>query len=154
MKRWQIAAVALAAAVLPGCRPGDGCEEPDAGGVPAAVLPDGGGRLREDGRLLGLWEMENTPEGIDANLVFLPDGGLAGSTGVNNFFGTFSTGDGLLTLTVDGMTRAAGSPEAMDFERNFIEILTLANGFAADDDELLLLNDGTRLAAFERKILE
>ncbi len=159
MKKRQIALAALTAAMLPGCRPGGGCTEIDADrsfaeSEPADSVRQTGNPSRNGGHLLGVWEMENTPEGIDADLIFLSGGGLAGSTGANNFFGTFSTADGLLTMKVEGMTRAAGNPQAMDFERNFLEILALTNGFAADEDELLLLNDGARLAAFERKLPE
>ena len=150
MKKQQFAMAALAVAMLPGCRPGSGCGEIAAEPAPAEALRQSEDPSCRGDRLSGAWKMEQTPDGIDANLVFLSGGGLGGFTGVNSFFGTFSTADGMLTMTVTGMTRAAGSPQAMEFELNFLEILATVNGFAADGEELLLLNDGAMLAAFQR----
>lgn len=52
-------------------------------------------------------------------------GRIAGFSGVNRYFGTYELGDGTVTLSITGMTRMAGPPEAMALEQAFVE---LANG--------------------------
>jgi len=51
------------------------------------------------------------------------DGRLAGTTGVNRISGTYEAEGELIHIVGAGMTRMAGSAEAMDQERRFLAAL-------------------------------
>ncbi len=51
------------------------------------------------------------------------DGLLTGTTGVNRIVGTYKAENELVKVEGTGMTRMAGSPEAMDQEKRFLQAL-------------------------------
>ena len=100
----------------------------------------------------GKWEMEDTPAGIDATVFLQPGGELAGSTGLNNYFGTYSVGpDNTIVLDAQGMTRKAGSPRDMEFESVFMETLRKVNGYTIEGERLFLKENGNIVAVFEKE---
>jgi heat shock protein HslJ len=67
--------------------------------------------------------------------------GIDGYTGVNRFFGKFAEvgeklfGDGI------GMTRRAGSPEAMKLETDYLKALQSVTKHRVEEEHLILEND-------------
>jgi heat shock protein HslJ len=66
------------------------------------------------------------------------DGRLAGTTGVNRISGTYEAEEELVRIIGTGMTRMAGSPEAMDQERRFLAALEGWQAFQYGDGWLRL----------------
>ncbi len=64
------------------------------------------------------------------------DGRVVGTTGVNRITGTFEAHDETVRITGAGMTRMAGSAEAMDQERRFLKVLEGWNAFHVGDEAL------------------
>jgi heat shock protein HslJ len=64
------------------------------------------------------------------------DGRLVGTTGINQIKGTYEAHDETVRITGSGMTRMAGTPEAMDQERRFLKVLEGWNAFYVRDDTL------------------
>jgi len=80
-----------------------------------------------------------TPADAPASLAFLLDGKLAGNTGCNRFFGTYTlTGEGLDVGQL-GSTRMACAPDRMEFESRFTQSLMSVRGFTFDADGVLIL---------------
>lgn len=100
----------------------------------------------------GNWEMEGTPADIEATIMLMPGGEIAGSTGLNNYFGQYSlpAENGIL-LEPQGMTRRAGSPVEMEFENDFMEILRKANKYSIDGERLILKENDNIIAVFEKE---
>ncbi len=76
-------------------------------------------------------------------------GRISGFSGVNRYFGSYELGDGSVTLSITGLTRMAGSPEAMALERAFVE---QANGgpctYDVAEQTLNLYRDGRPVMTF------
>ena len=66
------------------------------------------------------------------------DGRVLGTTGVNRISGRYEAHNETVRITGAGMTRAAGSPEAMDQERRFLQTLEGWNAFHVSDNRLEL----------------
>ncbi|GAB3063132.1 hypothetical protein GCM10027053_27140 [Intrasporangium mesophilum] len=66
------------------------------------------------------------------------DGRLAGTTGVNRISGTYEAEDELVRIVGTGMTRMAGSPEAMEQESRFLAALEGWQAFQYGDGWLRL----------------
>ncbi|MDX2080338.1 MAG: META domain-containing protein [Terrimicrobiaceae bacterium] len=64
---------------------------------------------------------------------------VAGSTGVNRFGGACTIEGDRLTFERFRTTRRAGSPEAMDIERAFLDALSASATFRIDPDGHLIL---------------
>lgn len=64
------------------------------------------------------------------------DGQVAGTTGLNQIRGTYEAHDETVRITGTGMTRRAGTPEAMEQERRFLKVLEGWNAFHVTDDTL------------------
>ncbi|GAA6527542.1 META domain-containing protein [Intrasporangium sp. DVR] len=73
------------------------------------------------------------------------DGRVEGTTGVNRITGTYEAHDETVRVEGVGMTRRAGSPEAMDQERRFLQALEGWNAFHVRDGRLELGAPGTGL---------
>ena len=100
----------------------------------------------------GEWFMQDTPEGITATIFLQPDGELAGSTGLNNYFGSYiASEDGNIILDPKGMTRMAGSPQDMEFENEFLEMIRAADSYEIVSGEMLLKDNGTTIAVFKKE---
>jgi len=65
------------------------------------------------------------------------DGELTGTTGVNQFSGTYEAEGDLVRLTARRMTRMAGPPEAMEQESRFLEALEGWQAFHREDRRLV-----------------
>lgn len=66
------------------------------------------------------------------------DGRVVGSTGINRIMGTYEAENETVRISGAGMTRMAGSEEAMDQERRFLKALEGWNAFHVSDDRLEL----------------
>ncbi|ADU47059.1 META domain-containing protein [Intrasporangium calvum] len=64
------------------------------------------------------------------------DGRVLGTTGVNRISGRYEAHNETVRITGAGMTRVAGSPEAMDQERRFLQALEGWNAFHVSDSRL------------------
>jgi heat shock protein HslJ len=86
--------------------------------------------------------------GTDVTIDFGADGGISGSTGCNEYSGTYEVdGDAIVIGTLAVTERACLEPEgAMEQETIFLDRLQGAATFAIVDDELTLFDtDGNRL---------
>ena len=77
------------------------------------------------------------------------DGRVVGTTGVNRITGTYEAHDETVRITGSGMTRMAGSAEAMDQERRFLKALEGWNAFYVRDDTLELGAPDTGLTCIQ-----
>ena len=66
------------------------------------------------------------------------DGRVVGTTGINRIRGTYEAENETVRISGGGMTRMAGSDEAMDQERRFLKVLEGWNAFHVRDDRLEL----------------
>ena len=73
------------------------------------------------------------------------DGRVVGTTGINRIMGTYEAQNETVRISGGGMTRMAGSDEAMDQERRFLKALEGWNSFFVRDDRLELGPPGTGL---------
>lgn len=76
-------------------------------------------------------------------------GRISGFSGVNRYFGTYELGDGTMTLKITGLTKMAGSPEAMTLEWSFVELAN-SGPFTYDlaEQALNLYRDGDLVMMF------
>lgn len=88
--------------------------------------------------------------GRPATLEFNSEGGLAGSTGCNRFFGGYSVDGAALTVGQMGSTRMACPEPLMAQEMVFLEILGAAVEYAVDGDTLTVTAADGRTIAFAR----
>lgn len=104
----------------------------------------------------GTWQLtklggQEVPAGADITLELLPDDKLAGSTGVNRYFGTYkSLGAGKLGFSPLGSTRKAGPPDAMKREADFLAAMQLVGGYRMHDGSLVLTDGQSDLMTFRR----
>ena len=85
-----------------------------------------------------------------ASLLFEPQGQkIAGSTGCNRYFGTYSLEQDQLSLSPAGMTRMACPTPLMAQEQQFIEALGSVTGYRLDGRALELLSGREAVARFE-----
>ena len=75
----------------------------------------------------------------------LEEGRVVGSTGINRIMGTYEAENETVRISGGGMTRMAGSEEAMDQERRFLKALEGWNAFHVRDDRLELGPSATGL---------
>jgi heat shock protein HslJ len=104
--------------------------------------------------LAGQWvltELNGKPvAGGFISLEFDPTAGrAAGSTGVNRWNGSYELSGQTLEFGPLVTTRRAGTPEAMQREREFTQALDNVTQFAGDDRRLVL-SSGEELLVFER----
>jgi heat shock protein HslJ len=103
--------------------------------------------------LLGDWTVEGY---AGATLTFVPDGTLAGSTGVNRVRGRY-TYDAAALLSVGPLiaTRMAGPPEAMEAETRLLRALGQARTARAGpgDDDVVVLEGATDTLVLRRTTL-
>lgn len=66
------------------------------------------------------------------------DGRVVGTTGINRIMGTYEAENETVRISGGGMTRMAGSDEAMDQERRFLKALEGWNSFFVRGDRLEL----------------
>lgn len=91
------------------------------------------------------------PEAAEVTVRFEADGRAAGSTGVNRWFGTWTTlGDADLDISTLGTTRRAGPPELMQVEQDFLEALQRVERARLDEGRLQLMKDGKTLLELVR----
>jgi heat shock protein HslJ len=93
-------------------------------------------------------ELNGTPAvaGHPPRFSFDGEGRVAGTTGLNRFFGPYSYEDSLLTVRMLATTRMAGEPELMEQEQRFL--LAFAGEFQvrSDGDHLLIERPGAWLS--------
>jgi heat shock protein HslJ len=88
--------------------------------------------------------------GRDAHLVLnKEDGKIAGSGGVNRFFGAYTLEGGKLTLKPGGSTMMAGPEELMQQEQAFTQMLMAVKSYHIAGDRLELLDGQTVVAKFK-----
>jgi heat shock protein HslJ len=71
-------------------------------------------------------------------ILFGEEGHLLGTTGVNEIKGTYEARNETVRISGAGMTRMAGTPEAMDQERRFLKALEGWNAYFVRDNRLEL----------------
>jgi heat shock protein HslJ len=82
-------------------------------------------------------------------VLFGPDGKLAGTTGCNQYSGTYEIKGKTLTIQVGPMTMMACPEPVMKQEQDFLAALKATNGYKVDNDKLTLNDaDGKELATF------
>jgi len=85
-----------------------------------------------------------------ASLILDPQGHkIAGSTGCNRYFGTYSLQNEQLSFSAAAMTRMACSEPLMAQEQQFIEALGEVTGYRMDGRALELLSGTEAVARFE-----
>lgn len=92
-----------------------------------------------------LVRMEGLPVPADAGITMqlLSDGKIAGDTGVNRYFGTYTTGKpNFIQFSAIGMTRRAGPEDSMKREAQFTGALERITEYRLDKDGTLTLTDG------------
>lgn len=88
----------------------------------------------------------------EANLLFLPDGRLAGSTTCNRLLGSYSTDGSQLSLDAAGTTMMACPKALMKQERRLLELLPKVTRYSIDDTGALVLTTagGAKIIARRR----
>jgi heat shock protein HslJ len=108
----------------------------------------------DETKLTGDWKLvklgdEAVPADADITLSVTAEGKLAGSTGVNRFFGGFDdTGKKLFGPL--GMTRRAGPPDETARETAFTKALDEVTRFTIEKDQLTLLAGDKPRLVFSR----
>ncbi len=114
-------------------------------------------------KLVGDWNLSSL-KGVDVasllpkgaklpSLAFSPDGSVSGTSGINRLASSIdldALAKGQFKLAPAASTKMAGSPEAMNFESNFLSSLGEATGFSVKDDSLSLSNAAGELMRFVR----
>lgn len=77
-------------------------------------------------------------------------GELSSNTGVNGMGGNFSLTGNKLTIKPGAQTMMAGSPEMMEQERAFVNMLKATDGYRINDNNLVLLKGNKIIATFKR----
>lgn len=98
-------------------------------------------------------KIDGRPVPVEAEVTvrFEADGRAGGGTGVNRWFGTWTTlGEGDLEVSSLGTTRRAGPPELMQLEQRFLEALGQVERSRLDGGRLLLLKGGQTLLELTR----
>lgn len=103
------------------------------------------------------WQIEKIAdqkviENSAANLLFLPDGSLAGNSTCNRLVGNFTQTDKQLSFQSVGSTKMMCSPEEMQQEQSLMELLPKIETFDFDQSGALILksDDGTTITARRR----
>lgn len=92
---------------------------------------------------------EAIPEDSGIFVSFAVDGGIKGSGGCNNFFGSLEQTESGIEIGPLGATRMACPQAIMSREMAFLEALQETKGFQANNDRMRLLDDeGSILAEF------
>lgn len=79
----------------------------------------------------------------------------AGNAGVNNFTGEFIlNNNGSISVNNLASTKMMGSPEAMEFENTFIELLNGLSSAKIKDEKLILENKNANLKAEFSKVVQ
>ncbi len=120
---------------------------PAEGAAPAAV-PAGEAKLTGDWKLIKL-DGDAVAADAEITLSATAEGKVAGSTGVNRFFGGLDE-KGKKLFGPLGMTRRAGPPDAMARETAFTKALDEATRFTVEKDQLTLLAGDKPRLVFER----
>lgn len=96
------------------------------------------------------------PEGAVPTIAFAGTEGdsdnvqVSGRAGVNRYFGPVKQTDGALAFGPLAATRMGGSPERMELERAYLDMLAKVDAAWIDGDTLRLVDDGVVLATFTR----
>jgi putative lipoprotein len=76
---------------------------------------------------------------------------IAGSGGVNRYFGAWSVADGRLSFGGIGATKMMGPPAAQQQEDRYFAALGEVDGASLEADRLVLTADGVAVARFARR---
>jgi heat shock protein HslJ len=93
------------------------------------------------------------PEGIQASFTFRNDGQVSGVSGCNDFSGTYQLDGGLMTIdNVVSTEKGCLSPAGiMDFERQFLSLLSDTTRYNIDENGLTLSHyDERKLLVFRK----
>ena len=105
--------------------------------------------------LVGFAPGDALPSGAAApTLAVTSDGKLSGFAGVNSYSGQLDLSElrvGRFQTGPLAATLMAGSPEAMEVERQFLQALGEADGYRASASDLALTHAGRDVARFRRK---
>ncbi len=94
------------------------------------------------------FKLSNMFDGNEITLVLMEGNKVAGKAAVNNYMGSYTTGDdnGFVISETMGTTRMAGEPSAMDAEAAYLALLPTVVSISFDDEALVLYTqDGTEL---------
>jgi heat shock protein HslJ len=139
----QIIALAIAAAAAMNCL---GCANSSHPHEPAKADSIQGAEWR-----LTMIEGINVPADAIITMQLTSDKKLAGSTGVNRYFGTYtSDSPGFIRFSPLGMTRRAGTPEAMKLEAQFVGAMERVTEFRIEGDSLKLGDGDKSLLVWRR----
>ena len=145
MARMGVAVVlGLLAVLASACASGGG-----ASGTAMTLTPVG------DWRLVTIeGEAFELPDGARLPMLTVrEDGSVGGMAGINRFSGSVDIGawdDNGWVMGAAAMTRMGGTPEAMGFERRYMDLLRRANSVYPWPRTMDLMEDGAFLLRFER----
>jgi heat shock protein HslJ len=145
------AALALAALLLAACSAPTPAPEPTPEPAPEAA-PGAAPEAGLDGTSWTLTEIGGAAPvaGSPATLEFLADGGVAGTTGCNRYFGGFTADAASLSFGQMGSTKMACEPALMDQENRYLEIIGRAASYTLAADTLTITADDGTTLVFER----
>lgn len=79
---------------------------------------------------------------------------VSGFSGVNNFSGSVSLGDGTISFGTIAVTMMAGAPEDERFEYAYLDVLKQAKTFSLSQDTLTIAVDQNNYVKFYRHMLQ
>ena len=131
--------------------------------VVAVVAALGAGCASDDASVADFAEVERIGWVLSAGIDVegwdrVPDlsfenGGIDGSTGCNAYIASYSVDGSVLDLELGNMTGLTCPPPGGDVEAAFVAALERVEGWAVEDDELVLLDGSSEeLLRFERRL--
>jgi heat shock protein HslJ len=153
-----LAALVLAACGSPAATPAPTPEPPTAA-PPTAAPPAAGDPAASDSadELAGtswlLSEIAGAPpvsSDNPAELEFNAEGGIAGSTGCNRFFGSYTVSGDTLSFGQLGSTMMACPDEVMQQETSFLQLMGVVASYSIVDDTLTLSTADGQSLVFTR----
>lgn len=126
-------------------------QQPPAASAPGTAAQSSGTKLR--GTKWVLAEVNGTPaqpgEGESAHLELHKKEKLTGSTGCNNFAGSYIASEGALQFTPGATTMKMCAPAVAQQEQAFLAALKATTGYKVDGNTLELMNGSQVLAKFQ-----
>ena len=147
----RILGILLAGVGLAGCNMFRFDDDGDGVFVPEIV--SGSNTALNQLALVGGWKVRNTPENVNAELILLPEGRLAGNSGVNRIMGSYEADPHRCTIrfVLTGLTLMAGPAPAMEYEQKFIRDLGTITRYELAGITLDLYNGDAAVLSLVRK---